>query len=1013
MTQFAQSDATASHYLEWLSSDDLAGLEQTVSGFKNTSEADFARYFRYYHVERMRVLGELRTAILETVSSAKHDSRAGAAFRARFGQLRTLDDLERSVIEPRPDVDLTGEYADKAYRYSTIATAFRTRFENFAEPKDLECAVTAARIAVTHTPEGDETQATVLNNLCIALQMRFGRRGELDDLEEAIISSRKAVEVGASTDGGASRAAHYNNLSLAYEARYNRLGALDDNDKAITAIRRALELIPVEDSRYAALLNSLGNGLLARYERLSHLPDLEEAVDAAQKAVHMVHPPTDAAEGQLVDLSVNANDISRPGYRSNLCNALTLRYKRLGRVSDLENAIAAARLALPDMDLVHQPLCLCGLGIALTLKSQHPGADDSVAALDEALAVLNRAIQLTPDGDTDWVEWSIYLGDAYAARHASQSHQNDLTNAVGCYSKAAGKLTGQPAKRFKAAIAWARLCSTNDMDTALIAAYECIVSLAPLLMWLGQSAEHRYEQVTHGLGDVISEAAAAAISVGRMDLAVQWLEAGRGIVWSQLSNLRSPVDSIRAVNATLADDFERVAVALQSSNGHKADRHSLDPARTMPEVNASGIEQAAKNRRDLARQYEGLLEEIRAIDGFRDFLRPPRLSSLRAAAVDGPVVMVNVHSSRCDALILTPAGNLRHVALPCFSQKLAQTMYSSFLNELGHTGLRDPLTRATAASITKQGATSFVPRILERLWVQVAEPILTAMADMLPPTTDGTLPHVTWCATGHLAHLPLHAAGLWHAPTAQQARVIDRVVSSYTPSLSALLRCQRISTTSASPDDAPHLLVVTQANAPGWAPLPGTLEEAKILIRRFAGYAFVLGEEHATVSAVTDAMKGSAWVHLACHGVQKTTNPTESGFVLYDGSLTLGALMEESTDRAELAFLSACQTATGDASLSEEAVHLAAGMLAVGFRAVVGTLWSIGDAEAPIVADAFYASLLEQRRKFPTFSARTGAAYALHDAVACQSLESEGRRGQVPEVGAFCSFRRLSLYSGT
>ena len=91
--------------------------------------------------------------------------------------------------------------------------------------------------------------------------------------------------------------------------------------------------------------------------------------------------------------------------------------------------------------------------------------------------------------------------------------------------------------------------------------------------------------------------------------------------------------------------------------------------------------------------------------------------------------------------------------------------------------------------------------------------------------------------------------------------------------------------------------------------------------------------------------------------------------------------MEESTDRAELAFLSACQTATGDASLSEEAVHLSAGMLAVGFRAVVGTLWSIGDAEAPVVADAFYASLLEQRRRGIDALSRTGAAYALHDAI--------------------------------
>lgn len=58
--------------------------------------------------------------------------------------------------------------------------------------------------------------------------------------------------------------------------------------------------------------------------------------------------------------------------------------------------------------------------------------------------------------------------------------------------------------------------------------------------------------------------------------------------------------------------------------------------------------------------------------------------------------------------------------------------------------------------------------------------------------------------------------------------------------------------------------------------------------------------------------------------------------------------------------LSACQTATGDAKLPEEAVHLAAGMLAIGFQSVVGTMWSLGDADAPVVADAFYESLLKR-----------------------------------------------------
>ena len=50
--------------------------------------------------------------------------------------------------------------------------------------------------------------------------------------------------------------------------------------------------------------------------------------------------------------------------------------------------------------------------------------------------------------------------------------------------------------------------------------------------------------------------------------------------------------------------------------------------------------------------------------------------------------------------------------------------------------------------------------------------------------------------------------------------------------------------------------------------------------------------------------------------------------------------MKKRLPKVQLAFLSACQTSVGDKSLSEEAVHLAAGMLAVGYRGVIATMWS-------------------------------------------------------------------------
>ena len=91
--------------------------------------------------------------------------------------------------------------------------------------------------------------------------------------------------------------------------------------------------------------------------------------------------------------------------------------------------------------------------------------------------------------------------------------------------------------------------------------------------------------------------------------------------------------------------------------------------------------------------------------------------------------------------------------------------------------------------------------------------------------------------------------------------------------------------------------------------------------------------------------------------------------------------MNTASDDAEIAFLSACKTAVGDEKVPEESVHLAAGMLVVGFKGVIATMWSIGDADAPIVVQEYYKCLLGLRMAGKVKHGGTGAAYALHAAV--------------------------------
>jgi CHAT domain-containing protein len=62
---------------------------------------------------------------------------------------------------------------------------------------------------------------------------------------------------------------------------------------------------------------------------------------------------------------------------------------------------------------------------------------------------------------------------------------------------------------------------------------------------------------------------------------------------------------------------------------------------------------------------------------------------------------------------------------------------------------------------------------------------------------------------------------------------------------------------------------------------------------------------------------------------------------------------------------------------TEEAVHLAAGMLSVGYKSVIGTMWSISDSRAKEVAEKFYEAMKKQCGR----GGKLRPAYALHEAI--------------------------------
>jgi CHAT domain-containing protein len=207
-------------------------------------------------------------------------------------------------------------------------------------------------------------------------------------------------------------------------------------------------------------------------------------------------------------------------------------------------------------------------------------------------------------------------------------------------------------------------------------------------------------------------------------------------------------------------------------------------------------------------------------------------------------------------------------------------------------------------------------------------------------------------------------------------------VSSYTPTLTALLNGTH------SRSLQKHKLLTVALPTESVPKLPGTKIELDNIHKHLGDFPVLqLLDSEATTENVVEGMKECSWVHFACHGVQNISNPTESALLVAGNlQLSLSRITQLSLPHAELAFLSACQTATGSEDLAEEAVYLAAGMLLAGYRGVIATM-SIQDADGPQIADDVYAHLFKNSQPDAT-----QAAYALHIAVQNLCKKSKGKK---------------------
>lgn len=186
--------------------------------------------------------------------------------------------------------------------------------------------------------------------------------------------------------------------------------------------------------------------------------------------------------------------------------------------------------------------------------------------------------------------------------------------------------------------------------------------------------------------------------------------------------LRTPFDDLASVDSALAQQLKDTATKLESASSRQAAMSSsID--------DSFDLEKEAQYHRRLTENWERLLERARSTPGFHSFLRPRRAAELKVAATDGPVILINAHTTRCDALIIVPQSpDVAHVPLEHYSLAKLDTARELSDSLVGYRGDR---VRGLKLSQPWRKPEDRFRALLSSLWLDVVKPILDSFACMV------------------------------------------------------------------------------------------------------------------------------------------------------------------------------------------------------------------------------------------------------------------------------------------
>lgn len=644
----------------------------------------------------------------------------GIALSTRFEHHGHLPDLEEAISLHREELDLCPPPHPSRFKpLNNLARDLRTRFAQTGHPADLEEAISFQREALQLHPASHSDHSGSLSNLAGAVLQRFVQTGHLPDLDETIYLHRKALDLRPAPHPD--RSMSLSDLARALVRRFEQKGHLPDLEEAIVLHRAALELRAATHPNHFISLNNLATTLCIRYEQMGQIPDLQEAIAWLRKALDLCH----------------TSHPDRPTLLNNLASALDTQLERKGNLTDSEEAIALHRevLSLRPVPHPNRSISLNNLATALFTRFQQTG---HLGDLTETIVLYQQSLDLLPVGDPNHCG-ATNLGIALIALHRDSvpEQQEHLEQAMAAFHHGALCKTAPLREQFRSSREWSRHAGIWHHTSAL-EAFQHTIDLLPHLSSLDMNLQARQEVLAQTSG-IASEACNWAIHAGHLEKAVEFLSAARVVFWSQALHLRTPLDNLQSVSPHCAGRLRAIAAELEYTSQWNVDVSYIGHDKVQD------TEKKASHRRDLNEERIRILNEVRKLPGFQDFMLPKSFDDL-SSILNGPVVMLSVSMEGCDGILLTHGkvrvkhipfldltpehmlkiGDLTRAALSKTRLGIPNTLkdLSRILNEQMRGDHSRKMVRVPEPGCTSDDLFRFV---LEVLWLTVACPVIDAL----------------------------------------------------------------------------------------------------------------------------------------------------------------------------------------------------------------------------------------------------------------------------------------------